>query len=55
MKLQKIVEPEETEESDSDKLINGRTEIKHVTDRKNHITMTMKIDATEKEIIVDTE
>ena len=34
------MEPEETEEKDTDKMV---TEIKHVTDRRSHITMTKKL------------
>ena len=38
----KTTEPEETEESDADKSIDVITEIKHVTDRNNHLIMTTK-------------
>ena len=52
--IKKITERQEAEESDTDTSINIKTEIKHLTDRRNHITMTLKIDGTEKEFIVDT-
>ena len=52
--IKEITEPQETEENDTDKSINLITEIKHLTDRRNHITMTIKNDGTEKKIIIDT-
>ena len=52
--IEEITEPEETEESDTDKSINTLTEMKHVTNRRNHITMTIQIYGTEIQFIVDT-
>ena len=52
--LKKTTEPDETERSYIDKLVIIATELKHSTDRKNHITMTVKIDRTEKDFIVET-
>ena len=52
--IKEIAEPEYTEESKVDKLTNIATKIKHVTDRKKHITMTIKTEGTEKEFIIDT-
>ena len=47
------METAESEENDTDGSIKTITEIKPLTDRKNHITMTIKNDGTEKEFIVD--
>ena len=52
--IDEITEPEETEESDTDRSKNIITEIKRVTDQRNHITMTLKTDGTVKQITVDT-
>ena len=49
-----MTEPEGTEESNTDEAINIITEIKHLSDRRNHINIKSKIDITKKEIIVDT-
>ena len=38
--IEKITEPEETEEADTDKSIHSITEIKHITDQRNQIIMT---------------
>ena len=46
------MEPEETEESDTDKSRKIRTEIKRLSDQRNHITMTTKNDGTEKNSIL---
>ena len=52
--MKKHTQPEETKLGDTDKSLNIITELKYVTDRKNHKTMTKKINGTEKELIVDT-
>ena len=46
-----LTETVETEKSDTDRLINIKTKIGHLTDRRNYITMTMKNDGTEKQFI----
>ena len=43
-----ITEPKETEECNTNKLINVITDIKLVTDRRNHNSVTLKNDGTEK-------
>ena len=43
--MEKITASQETEGGDADKSMN-KTEIKHVSDQKNHINMTMKMDGT---------
>ena len=48
--VKEIAEQEETEQSDTDKSINLLTETKHLTGRLTHITMTVKIDGTEKRV-----
>ena len=50
---QKITEPEETEESDTNKSNNIINQIKDIVDPKCHITMTIATDGLEKEFIVD--
>ena len=50
-----MTETTETEQSDTDRSINLITEIKHLTERKNYITMTTKNEGLEKELIVDTQ
>ena len=50
-----ITEPEETEESDTEKSMNIITEIEHVIDGRNHFIMTKSSDGTEKEFIVDND
>ena len=50
----KITELEETEESDAHKLIKIITELTHITDRRNHITIAIKTDGSEKKFKVDT-
>ena len=42
------MEPVETEESNTDKSIQLITEIKHPTDRRDHTTMTLKINEQER-------
>ena len=54
-KIKEMTEATETEESNTDKSKNTITKIRHITDRRYHITMTERIDATQKEFIVDTE
>ena len=48
------METADTEESDTDRSKNIKTKIKDIPDRRNHNTMTKRIDGTEKEFIVDT-
>ena len=52
--IEDITEREKIKQSGTSKSMNIATEIKHVTDRRNHITMTLKIDGIEKYFIVDT-
>ena len=52
-KIKEIPEPEENKEGDNDKSIDLITDKKHVTDWKNHITMTIKFGITEEEFIVE--
>ena len=52
---EETVEPEENEKSNTDKSIILLTEIKHVTDQKNHITMTIKTGGTKNEFIATRE
>ena len=49
--IKEMTEPEGTEESDTDRSINIITEMKQVTYRRNHITITLKFYGTEKELI----
>ena len=49
-----IMQPKESEEGDTEKSINIITELKHVTNRKTQITMTIKIDETYEEFFADT-
>ena len=53
-RIEEITEPKETEERETDNLMSILTKIKHVTDRKNPITMTKKIDEIEKELLMYT-
>ena len=46
--IKEMTEPDATEESDTDKSIKKITKIKHVTDRNNHITKTVKIDGRKR-------
>ena len=48
------MQPEDTEESATDKSMNIIFEVKHVSDRKQYSTLAIKSDGTEKEFIVDT-
>ena len=50
-----ITEPEETEESDTEKSMTIITEMEHVIDGRNHFTMTKSSDGTEKEFVVDND
>ena len=49
-----MTETVETEENDTDKSIYLITEMKHSTDRRKYVTMTIRIYGTEKKFIVDT-
>ena len=49
------METVETEESDTDRSAKILNEIKHLTDRRNHITMTIRFDGTKKKFTIDTE
>ena len=49
-KIEENAEPEENEACETDKLINIVTEIKHVNDERNHITMTVKFNKTEEQM-----
>ena len=46
--MKKITEPDDTEESNTNNLIKKLTEIKHVTNQKNHLTMTIKTDGSKQ-------
>ena len=48
------METVEIEESDTDRSTNIITEMKHLTDRRNYITVKIKTDSTERNFIVDT-
>ena len=48
------MEPEGTDESDTDKAIIKTTEIKHVTKQKSYFVMTIETDGTKKNFNVNT-
>ena len=52
--IKKPTETVETEKNDTKRSKNITTEIKHLTDRINYITLTKRNDGTEKEFIVET-
>ena len=53
--IEEITEPDENQQSDTDRSKNITTKIKHASDRRNQINLTVKIDGTEKEFIVNTQ
>ena len=53
-KIEKIAEPDDTEEIETDNLMNIITHIKHVTDRRNHFTMTKSNDKIENLLFMST-
>ena len=52
--IKELTDTVETEESDTDRSINIITEKKQLTDRRNNVTMAIRIDGTAKEFMVDT-
>ena len=53
--IKENAEPEETGGNDSDKLANIITEVKLVTDRRNHISMTKKKSREPRKILLSTQ
>ena len=53
-KFKKNTELKQTVESDTDKSTTIITKIEDIIDRRNHITVKIKIDGTQKKFIVDT-